>query len=92
NAAIEAARAGESGRGFAVVADEVRTLAQNVSRATEDISRNIDAMLDEVSSTHQQTIQISHSARETQLVVERASGHFESMIGDFESTNDKLAD
>ncbi|MCF9003647.1 methyl-accepting chemotaxis protein [Pseudomonas syringae] len=92
NAAIEAARAGESGRGFAVVADEVRTLAQNVSKATDDISRNIDAMLQEVSSTHEQTIQISHSARETQLVVERASGHFESMIGDFESTNDKLAD
>ncbi|EGH72075.1 histidine kinase, HAMP region: chemotaxis sensory transducer [Pseudomonas syringae pv. aceris str. M302273] len=92
NAAIEAARAGESGRGFAVVADEVRTLAQNVSKATDDISRNIDAMLQEVSSTHEQTIQISQSARETQLVVERASGHFESMIGDFESTNDKLAD
>ncbi|WP_234707200.1 methyl-accepting chemotaxis protein, partial [Pseudomonas savastanoi] len=85
-------RAGESGRGFAVVADEVRTLAQNVSKATDDISRNIDAMLQEVSSTHEQTIQISHSARETQQVVERASGHFESMIGDFESTNDKLAD
>ncbi|SFG64127.1 methyl-accepting chemotaxis protein [Pseudomonas sp. NFACC45] len=92
NAAIEAARAGESGRGFAVVADEVRTLAQNVSRATDDISRNIDAMLEEVSSTHEQTNQISHSARETQKVVERASGHFESMIGDFESTNGKLAD
>ncbi|WP_349973187.1 methyl-accepting chemotaxis protein [Pseudomonas caspiana] len=92
NAAIEAARAGESGRGFAVVADEVRTLAQNVSKATDDISQNIDAMLREVSSTHEQTTQISHSARETQKVVERASGHFESMIGDFESTNGKLAD
>jgi len=92
NAAIEAARAGESGRGFAVVADEVRTLAQNVSRATDDISQNIDAMLQEVSSTHQQTTQISQSARETQMVVERASGHFETMIGDFESTNGKLAD
>ncbi len=92
NAAIEAARAGESGRGFAVVADEVRTLAQNVSKATDDISQNIDAMLLEVSSTYEQTTQISQSARETQQVVERASGHFESMIGDFESTNDKLAD
>ncbi|PCK90020.1 methyl-accepting chemotaxis protein [Pseudomonas viridiflava] len=92
NAAIEAARAGESGRGFAVVADEVRTLAQNVSKATDDISQNIDAMLLEVSSTYEQTTQISQSARETQLVVERASGHFESMIVDFESTNGKLAD
>ena len=91
NAAIEAARAGESGRGFAVVADEVRTLAQNVSKATDDISQNIDAMLLEVGSTHEQTTQISHSARETQKVVERATGHFETMIVDFESTNGKLA-
>ncbi|WP_372239704.1 methyl-accepting chemotaxis protein [Pseudomonas sp. 8Z] len=92
NAAIEAARAGESGRGFAVVADEVRTLAQNVSRATGEISQNIDAMLKEVGSTHEQTTLISQSARETQTVVERATGHFESMIADFESTNSKLAD
>ncbi|UCJ14811.1 methyl-accepting chemotaxis protein [Pseudomonas sp. MM211] len=92
NAAIEAARAGESGRGFAVVADEVRTLAQNVSRATGDISQNIDAMLKEVGSTHEQTALISTSARETQVVVERATGHFESMIVDFESTNGKLAE
>ncbi|NQD80421.1 methyl-accepting chemotaxis protein [Phytopseudomonas seleniipraecipitans] len=92
NAAIEAARAGESGRGFAVVADEVRTLAQNVSRATGDISQNIDAMLKEVGSTHEQTALISNSARETQVVVERATGHFETMIVDFESTNGKLAE
>ena len=92
NAAIEAARAGESGRGFAVVADEVRTLAQNVSRATGDISQNIDAMLKEVSTTHEQTARISQSARETQVVVERATGHFETMISDFESTNGKLAE
>lgn len=91
NAAIEAARAGESGRGFAVVADEVRTLAQNVSTATDDISKNIDAMLEEVNSTHKQTSHISHSALETQTIVERASGHFESMIGDFEITSGKLA-
>jgi methyl-accepting chemotaxis protein len=48
NATIEAARAGDAGRGFAVVANEVKDLAQEVGRATEDISGRIAAIQEEV--------------------------------------------
>jgi methyl-accepting chemotaxis protein len=38
------ARVGEAGKGFAVVANEVKELARETARATEDISRKIEAI------------------------------------------------
>jgi methyl-accepting chemotaxis protein len=66
NATIEAARAGEMGKGFAVVASEVKDLAQETARATDDISRRVEAIQADTSGAVAAIEEIS-------IVIERIS-------------------
>ncbi|MBY0381587.1 MAG: HAMP domain-containing protein [Xanthobacteraceae bacterium] len=70
NATIEAARAGEAGRGFAVVASEVKDLATQTSRATDEISAQVNAIQ---SATRSSVDAIDHITRTIAKVNEIAS-------------------
>ncbi|PRY25859.1 methyl-accepting chemotaxis protein [Pseudosporangium ferrugineum] len=67
NATIEAARAGEMGKGFAVVAGEVKDLAQETAKATDDISRRVQAIQADTGSAVTAIAEIS-------AIIERING------------------
>src|SRR5574340_644808 len=75
---------------LAVGADEVRKLADRVKIASDDISSNIDGMLELVSSTQGATRRIADDMGQTRAAVNKSCGSFESMVQDFGRTAGQL--
>ncbi|MGO9361029.1 MAG: methyl-accepting chemotaxis protein [Xanthobacteraceae bacterium] len=69
NATIEAARAGEAGKGFAVVASEVKNLADQTSKATEEISMQVAGIQSITAETRGAIDDISNTIAEISAIM-----------------------
>ncbi|WP_338244941.1 methyl-accepting chemotaxis protein [Aurantiacibacter hainanensis] len=93
NAAIEAARAGDAGRTFSVVANEVKDLSAEVHKASDEITRTVEALSregDEVIEQINSGAQASKRAETSVEAIERSIAEVCDLISEVDAQNDTI--
>lgn len=80
NASIEAARAGEHGRGFAVVADEIRKLAEESSKAADEIKRIVGSIQQGSTNTVNIMQEVKTRSNDQNVAVQKVESSFKSIF------------
>ncbi len=94
NATIEAMRAGEAGRTFTVVANEVKSLASDTRKATDEISRTIDALdieAKDVIARIEEGTKASDAARGSVTSIDETITSAVGLVREVDSQNDQIA-
>lgn len=87
NATIESARTGEAGKGFAVVAGEVKNLANQTSKATDEIAGNINS----IQQVSHQVIGALRSIKDTIAGVAEISSVISAAVEEQSATTNEIA-
>lgn len=90
NASIEAARAGEHGRGFAVVADEIRKLAEQSSKAADEVRVIVTNIKADSTKTVTSMKDVRVISQEQSHAVTEVSGSFQTIFESIERISDMI--
>lgn len=92
NANIEAVRAGSAGKAFAVVAAEVKTLAEETTKAVNQIRTLVDTMSQSTGKTTQNMNEIDSSLNEINTIVASIKAEIELQNIDADSISSSVDD